>query len=121
MRSLVFLSALWAPAAQADPLFTWEIEAAFVDRAFAYALPDAGATRQGIIAYRADGKTLIRGPGGYEDAGVWRVSNHRLCMSATPIENGREFCQKVDPIGDKYILTGGLELLPLADLGFLDQ
>lgn len=117
MRCLAVLFALATAPAQADPLFSWEIEAAFIDRAFAF--EDAAA--QGIIAYRADGKTLLRGGGPYEVVGTWRVaSNHRLCMTGTPVAGARERCEKVDPVGDKYVLSGGLALLPLADLGFLD-
>jgi hypothetical protein len=120
MRALPLLLLLASPA-QADALWSLEIEAAFIDRAFAYEWPEDGKTRVGMIAYREGGAVLVRGDDGYADAGAWRIKGDRLCMSAAPILDGAERCVSVTPEGDKYVTSHGLALLPLSDLSFLTQ
>lgn len=110
---------LTTTAAIGGPLWEWEIEAAFVDRAFTYEWPEGSETQVGIIAYVEGGALLLRGPDGYQPAGSWRVQGDRLCMAAEPIQGGREACVKVEPIGDKYVTSHGLELLPSSDVSFL--
>ena len=112
---------LAAPAASADALWEWEIEAAFIDRAFTFEWVDGADKTIGILIFREDGRVQTRGSDGYQPVGYWRLRGSKLCVGTDQIRNGQEICAKVTVEGDKYVTARGLELLPSSDVGFLSQ
>lgn len=105
-----------AGAAQADALFSYEVEAAFMDRAFFFEEGEA----VGQLAFTEDGRLLTREGTGYSSAGSWRMNGRRLCVTTNLLNAGKESCARVTPDGDKYVM-GGIQFLPTSDIGFLNQ